>query len=299
VSVRQLGTTTAGPPRVNAPVIERAPTSTDRPVVTTPSPTTTERSQRRPSDVSPSAITSAIPAETNYETKQPLTQSAPAPVSPLKTTLVPKQVMSPASSTGQISPSPERATGVNLGEAALNPADRSAATVVEAISEPSGGATPRQPAALGKVPTTGSVAKPEFPNVNDDPFTPLTSPSPAPGAAETHGDDPFAPLPATPATSDKPADSLVIEPTLKKIDMLAPGADGRLPLREWTDDSGKFTVRAQLVLVLDGKVRLLKETGRTTTVALGRLSKDDRSYVAEAIQRYGEDLAKLHQLASR
>src|SRR4029079_12034227 len=102
-------------------------------------------------------------------------------------------------------------------------------------------ATPRQPAALGKVPTTGSVAKPEFPNVNDDPFKPLTSPSAAPGAAETQGDDPFAPLPATPATSDKPADSLVIEPTLKKIDMLAPGPDGRLPLREWPDERRHFT----------------------------------------------------------
>jgi len=53
------------------------------------------------------------------------------------------------------------------------------------------------------------------------------------------------------------------------------------------------------VLVLDGKVRLLKETGRTTTVVIDRLSKDDRAYVAAAIERYGEDLAKLHQLASR
>jgi hypothetical protein len=58
-------------------------------------------------------------------------------------------------------------------------------------------------------------------------------------------------------------------------------------------------VKARLVLVLDGKVRLLKETGRTTTVTLERLSKDDRAYVAAAIERYGDDLAKLHQLASR
>jgi hypothetical protein len=157
----------------------------------------------------------------------------------------------------------------------------------------------RQPAAASVAPSTGTVAKPEFPTVNDDPFAPFISPSPEPAATETHSDDPFAPLPAAPTTSDRPADPLVVEPTTKKIDLLAPAADGRLPLRQWTDNSGKFNVRAKLVLVVEGKVRLLKETGRTTTVALERLSKDDRAYVAAAIERYGEDLAKLHQFASR
>jgi hypothetical protein len=149
------------------------------------------------------------------------------------------------------------------------------------------------------MPPVGTVVKPEFPTVNDDPFAPLVSPSPVPAAHETHSDDPFAPLPAAPTTNEKPAAPLAVEPTTKKIDMLAPGNDGRLPLREWTDNSGRFKVNAKLVLVLDGKVRLLKETGRTTTVALDRLSKDDRAYVAAAIERYGEDLAKLHQFASR
>jgi hypothetical protein len=135
--------------------------------------------------------------------------------------------------------------------------------------------------------------------VGDDPFSPLVSPSPVPAATETHADDPFAPLPAAPTISEKPDVPLVVEPTKTKIDVLAPGNDGRLPLREWTDNSGQFKVKAKLVLVLDGKVRLLKETGRTTTVALERLSKDDRAYVAAAIERYGEDLAKLHQFASR
>ena len=54
-----------------------------------------------------------------------------------------------------------------------------------------------------------------------------------------------------------------------------------------------FRVQARLVLILDGKVRLLKETGRTTTVPIERLSPDDRAYVDAIITRYGKDLASL------
>ena len=74
--------------------------------------------------------------------------------------------------------------------------------------------------------------------------------------------------------------------------------DGRLPTRQWLDDSGTFKVQARLILILDGKVRLLKETGRTTTVAIERLSAADREYVAAIIERYGKDLTQLDQLAA-
>jgi hypothetical protein len=42
---------------------------------------------------------------------------------------------------------------------------------------------------------------------------------------------------------------------------------------------------------MDGKVRILKETGRTTTVSLERLSAADRAYVEQLLVRYGSDLA--------
>jgi hypothetical protein len=58
-------------------------------------------------------------------------------------------------------------------------------------------------------------------------------------------------------------------------------------------------VKGQLILILEGKVRLLKETGRTTTVPLSRLSEGDRQYVEEVISRYGTDLSQLGQLAAR
>jgi hypothetical protein len=142
------------------------------------------------------------------------------------------------------------------------------------------------------------VTPPEFPPVSDDPFAPLTPATAAPPATQPQGDDPFAPLNPAPAAEPKPANPIVTEPAIKLKDMLLPGPDGRLPVREWTDNSGQFRIKAQLILILDGKVRLLKETGRTTTVPLDRLSTGDRTYIDQIISRYGKDLATL-QLVSR
>jgi hypothetical protein len=62
------------------------------------------------------------------------------------------------------------------------------------------------------------------------------------------------------------------------------------PMRTWRDDTGEFEVRAKMVLLLDGKVRLLKDTGKFTTVPLGRLSPADLSYVR---RHASSTLAKL------
>lgn len=51
--------------------------------------------------------------------------------------------------------------------------------------------------------------------------------------------------------------------------------------RVWTDDTGTFRVNARLVVVLDGKVRLLKDTGKFTTVPFTRLSGLDLQFVEE------------------
>jgi len=157
---------------------------------------------------------------------------------------------------------------------------------------------PKQPAKPGSSAATDPIVPPPFPPVADDPFAPQLPAVTAPRAAETHDDDPFAPLkPATPPQA-KPTAPIAAEPTMKVVDPLAPGADGQLPSRQWSDDSGQFQVQARLLLILDGKVRLLKETGRTTTVPTERLSDADRAYVEEVISRYGKDLAKLNELAA-
>jgi hypothetical protein len=288
----------ANTPAITESSVERHRASSDQPALTTSPVPTTNVPHRQPSDVLPSSITNA--ADAGHAPNQPLTNAAPSNIGPQKTTLTPKQTTSLGAPTVQAAPSPDRVIGVTPIDPAANPKASVRENSADAVIAENSTTNPaRQPAAASAAPPAGTVAKPEFPTVNDDPFTPLVSPSTVPAATETHADDPFAPLPTAPTTSEKPTEPLVTEPTAKKIDMLAAGADGRLPLREWTDNSGKFKVNAKLVLVLDGKVRLLKETGRTTTVALERLSKDDRAYVAAAIERYGEDLAKLHQFASR
>ena len=66
------------------------------------------------------------------------------------------------------------------------------------------------------------------------------------------------------------------------------------PVRLWTDDSGSFRVDAQLIEVLDGKVRLLKTNGRQSTVPLDRLSQADRDYVDQFLaQQDGDYLLKF------
>lgn len=50
-------------------------------------------------------------------------------------------------------------------------------------------------------------------------------------------------------------------------------------MREWVDNTGTFNCQARLVRFLDGKVQLLKDNGRTTTVSLSRLSENDIRFV--------------------
>jgi hypothetical protein len=138
--------------------------------------------------------------------------------------------------------------------------------------------------------------------VNDDPFAPVPAATSAPKAAVPDNDDPFAPLPPSqPAPTSRPkvAAPTAVTPTEKLADSPPLDANGKLPVREWTDSSGYFRVQGRLVLILEGKVRLLKETGRTTTVPVERLSAADRAYVAAVVARYGTDLEQLDQLAAR
>jgi hypothetical protein len=131
----------------------------------------------------------------------------------------------------------------------------------------------------------------------DDPFAPA-KPA-APTSTGPLDDDPFAPIKKpearpTAIASDSPAR---LNPPLAAD--LRLDAAGRLPLRQWTDNSGQFRVQGRLILIMDGKVRLLKETGRTTTVPLDRLSAADRTYIERVVAEYGSDIAVLALVAAR
>jgi len=54
--------------------------------------------------------------------------------------------------------------------------------------------------------------------------------------------------------------------------------------RTWTDNTGKHHTRARILVMLEGKIRLLMESGRTTTVPLKRLSKDDLKFVENYVR---------------
>lgn len=139
-------------------------------------------------------------------------------------------------------------------------------------------ATPPKPAA----PVPGSERDPFAPG-------PATPPAPAPATPPKPpavDDDPFAPAPAAPMA---PKPTTPAAPAVDD-DPFKISAEGTLATREWVDDSGTFRIRGRLIAVLDGKVRILKETGRTTTVPLERLSQADREYVSGLITRYGDDL---------
>ena len=49
--------------------------------------------------------------------------------------------------------------------------------------------------------------------------------------------------------------------------------------RKWTDNTGKFSVEAELVEVKDDKVVLKRTSGSVITVPVARLSETDRQYL--------------------
>ena len=57
--------------------------------------------------------------------------------------------------------------------------------------------------------------------------------------------------------------------------------------RTWTDDSGKYSCKADLVGVGKDTVRLKRDDGKIITVPIARLSRADRAYAAKIGQRLG------------
>jgi hypothetical protein len=60
-----------------------------------------------------------------------------------------------------------------------------------------------------------------------------------------------------------------------------------LPMRQWTDNTGRFHTVGRLVKVTQTHVRLLKDNDRYTTVPKHRLSAEDLEYVQEITRQLG------------
>lgn len=119
------------------------------------------------------------------------------------------------------------------------------------------------------------VAKPEDWSGGSLPVQPRPAIQPQPA------DDFLAPAAPTPEALPKPSERLTVEPTNYPV----PRPPSRVWFRQWSDDTGLFSAYARLIEVRDGHVRLLKESGRTTTVRLDRLSRVDQDYLAAEVAR--------------
>ena len=159
------------------------------------------------------------------------------------------------------------------------------------------GDLPKEPAAKpAEQPAEAAPAKkaaPEKPaakpkSVLDDLFGDLPKAEPAKPAA-----------PAEPkAEAAKPAaEPAVPQPKAKPADPFSGRSPQELPVRLWVDNTGKYSVRARLLVILPGKVRLLKETGKTATVPMRRLSQADQQYVERVAAQFG--YSQIGQVAAR
>lgn len=62
-------------------------------------------------------------------------------------------------------------------------------------------------------------------------------------------------------------------------------ANVRAEIRTWTDESGKFSVDAELMSAAGDKVRLRREDGRIVSIAIDRLSQADQDFIAQQLER--------------
>ncbi len=69
------------------------------------------------------------------------------------------------------------------------------------------------------------------------------------------------------------------DPVLETSGEGAGNPGGKEPYRTWTSSNGKFSVKAQLQQIEDGKVILLREDGKTAVVEIAKLSEADQSYL--------------------
>jgi len=217
-------------------------------------------------DDMPPAPPEPAPAET---TPAPATPPAPANTFTPAPPAAKPAPMTPAPAPAPTTPAPAPTTPAP----ATPPAP--AADVEDLFSQPE--TTPAEPQTKPAEPAEvedlfkepeAAPAKPA--DEVDDLFKDLDAPSGNKAAASE--------APAAPAEPSKEVEDLFSEPTgpMAAAEPKTDAADG---MRLWTDNTGEFQVRARLVVVGKTHVRLLKDTGKFTTVAYSRLSQTDLAFV--------------------
>jgi hypothetical protein len=119
------------------------------------------------------------------------------------------------------------------------------------------------------------AAEPTEQPVGEGPGRPATQPERDNSVDDL--DDLFGIRPLPGQSPSKTAEST--QPVADQID--------ELPMREWTDNTGRYQTVGRLVKVTHTHVRLLKDNERYTTVPKYRLSAADLAYVREVTQQLG------------
>jgi SLA1 homology domain 1, SHD1 len=268
-------------------------------------PVTTNRAPSQPAVPTPPPKLEPMPAPTAPPAEAPAPAqppaAAPAPSEP-PTKLPPAEpALKPADNIQDLFKEP--APSATPSEPAPKPAATPPSDVEDLFKQP---ATPSKPA-----------AKPGDDVDNLFKETPAATPPAAEPAKPSDGADNLfkgiedknatAPADTTGKATDREVEDLFSEPTndapmsasadetkalQNEVDKLfadparpAASAENADTVRLWTDNTGKYHVRARLVSVTATHVRLLKENGRYTTVPVERLSRDDLAFARRHADR--------------
>jgi hypothetical protein len=259
---------------VSEPTYETAPIMPGEPAPSTTMPTPQQPTTTdRPMDTTPPQL----PPEPAPGTTTPPQDQPPAP----------------AEDTGDLFGEPMEPAETTTPTDATPPAE--ADDTGGLFGEPSTETTPPADTSLPPADTSTPAAEPttEEPAA-DDLFGAPTDDGTTPGAGTT------PPAEETPAVDETTEDAGDLFGAAHSI-LREPGGLDSAELRMWLDNTGKYSCHGRLVRFLDGKVRLLKDNGRTTTVPLYRLSAADLEFVhrqanAQQTETFGQLAQSLTML---
>jgi hypothetical protein len=106
--------------------------------------------------------------------------------------------------------------------------------------------------------------------------------APMDGAAAPMSDATSEPAPAVDPMPEPALDNPFAPPAPERQSANLNSSEPADGMRVWTDITGKHQVRGQMkrILLAERKVRILKDTGKYTTVPFAKLSEADRTFVA-------------------
>jgi hypothetical protein len=273
------------------------PETVNKPTETTPAPTLPPEPAPLPTEPIPTEpmptepmedLFDAAPAEaappaeaTPPATEAPAEESTDLFGTPAEEPVTPPATEAPAETPAETPAEPATddlfGTEPTPPAESTTPAETPAETETPATEE-AGSDLFGDPAGATEAPATDSAPAEESSTPAEDGadlFGPSTDAAPAEDVTPASNEEAAEEEPATeePATEEAApfgaTDSILREP----------GGLASMELREWVDNTGRFSCTGRLVNILDGQARLMKDNGRTTTVPLYRLSVSDLAFL--------------------